>query len=67
MHMIEAIQTAIGFVAGRRAEDLDCDRMLLFALVRSIEIVGEAASRVSEKLRLDSSDIPWELIVSMRI
>jgi uncharacterized protein with HEPN domain len=40
--------------------------MLLFALVRAIEIVGEAASKVSPATRRSSSDVPWNLIVSMR-
>ncbi len=40
--------------------------MLLFALVRAIEIVGEAASKVGEATREASTDIPWPLIVSMR-
>jgi uncharacterized protein with HEPN domain len=54
------------FVAGRQADDLDTDRMLLFALVRAIEVVGEAAGKVSDELRLRAPDIPWDLIVSMR-
>ncbi len=64
--MIEAIQTAMEFVSGRKSSDLDTDRMLLFALVRAIEIVGEAASKVSEDLRRLAPEIPWALIVSMR-
>jgi uncharacterized protein with HEPN domain len=64
--MIEAIETATAFVAGRKAEDLETDRMLLFALMRVIEVIGEAASRMSEDLRLTAPDIPWNLIVSMR-
>ncbi len=43
-HMIEAAETALGFVAGRERADLDSDTMLLFALVRAIEIIGEAAA-----------------------
>jgi len=66
LHMIEAIESAVAFVSGREAEDLQTDRMLLFALVRAIEVTGEAASKVSEELRLNSPDIPWSLIVSMR-
>lgn len=66
LHMIEAIQTAVDFVTGRQAEDLDSDRMLLFALERSIEVIGEAASKVSEELRFSSPDIPWAQMVSMR-
>ncbi|HUG52749.1 MAG TPA: HepT-like ribonuclease domain-containing protein [Vicinamibacteria bacterium] len=40
--------------------------MLLFALVRAIEVVGESASKISEDLRREATTIPWGLIVSMR-
>jgi uncharacterized protein with HEPN domain len=43
-HMIEAGEHALRFAAGRNRPDLDSDHMLLFALVRAIEIVGEAAA-----------------------
>ena len=51
---------------GRARRDLDTDQMLLFALVRAIEIVGEAASKVSAATRQSAVDVPWNLIVSMR-
>lgn len=53
-------------MSGREPADLDTDRMLLFALVRAIEVIGEAASKVSEELRRQAPEIPWGLIVSMR-
>ena len=40
--------------------------MLLFALVRAIEVIGEAAGQVSKAARSEAPDIPWPLIVSMR-
>jgi uncharacterized protein with HEPN domain len=40
--------------------------MLLFAVVRAIEIVGEAASRISAETRLATPSIPWAEIVAMR-
>jgi uncharacterized protein with HEPN domain len=43
--MIEAAETACGFVSGKVRSDLDSNRMLVFAVVRAIEIVGEAGSR----------------------
>ena len=64
--MIEAAESAINFVAGRQRADLNSDQMLLFALVRAIEIVGEAANRISEVTREAAADVPWGLIVSMR-
>jgi len=66
LHMIEGMEAALGFVAGRQRTDLDSDSMLLFALVRAIEVVGEAAAKVSEEFRSKAPDIPWGLIVSMR-
>ncbi len=64
--MIEAAETALAFVGGRKRADLDLDRMLLFAVVRAIEIVGEAAAKVSEETRTSVPDIPWGGIVGMR-
>lgn len=65
-HMIEAAETACRFISGRSRADLDTDQMLVFALVRAIEIVGEAASKVSVATQQTSSDLPWRLIVGMR-
>ncbi len=65
-HMIEAAEDALRFVDGRARADLDSDRMLLFAVVRVIEIVGEAASRMSSTARADHAAIPWSAIIAMR-
>lgn len=40
--------------------------MLLFAVVRAIEVIGEAASRVSDETRAANPAIPWSAIVGMR-
>ena len=39
-------------MAGRTREDLDSDRMLFFAVVRAVEIIGEAASKISRGTRV---------------
>lgn len=65
-HMIDAAEAAAQFVAGRRRADLDTDRMLLFALVRSIEIIGEAANKTSEEMRTAAPHIPWKAIIGTR-
>ncbi len=64
--MIEAAEAAEGFISGRQRHDLDTDQMLLFALVRAIEIIGEAAAKVSSETRSAHPSIPWPAIVSMR-
>jgi uncharacterized protein with HEPN domain len=64
--MIDAAEAIVGFIAGRKRGDLDSDRMLLFALVRAIEIIGEAASKVSAESRTTTPTVPWAQITAMR-
>lgn len=56
----------MAFAAGRTRADLDQDRLLLLAPVKSIEIIGEAASQVTEATRARMPAIPWPAIVAMR-
>jgi len=65
-HMIDAAESAAQFLDGRRRRDLDSDRMLLFAVVRAIELIGEAAGRVSIETREATPEIPWGAIIAMR-
>jgi uncharacterized protein with HEPN domain len=64
--MLDASREAISFIASRSREDLGRDRMLALSLVRCIEIVGEAASRVSGETQALAPHIPWQDIVGMR-
>ena len=65
-HMAEAAESALSFLEGRARADLDDNKMLLFALVRAVEIVGEAASKVSAEARAETPDVSWNVIVGMR-
>ena len=65
-HMLEAARDALSFIADKSRADLDTSRMLALSLVKSIEIIGEAASRVSPDCQARYSDIPWPEIVAMR-
>jgi len=47
-HMRDAACAALRFVWGRTRADLDADEMLAFALVRALEIIGEAADKLSD-------------------
>lgn len=65
-HMLDSAREAIAFAHGRTRKDLDGNRMLVLALVKSIEIIGEAASKVSPEARTYLSALPWPSIVGMR-
>jgi uncharacterized protein with HEPN domain len=64
--MIEAAEAVARFLAGRKRPDIDRDEMLRFALVRAVEILGEAASKVSPETRAAAPVVPWTAIVAMR-
>jgi uncharacterized protein with HEPN domain len=65
-HMLEASREAVAFGSGKMPEDLSQDRVLTLALLKSIEIIGEAASKVGPDLRERYPGIPWMDIVGMR-
>jgi uncharacterized protein with HEPN domain len=65
-HMLDAIESALKFIDGRSRQDLDSDLLLVFALVRAIEVVGEAASKVSEDGRSNLPEVAWGKIIGMR-
>lgn len=65
-HMADAAREAISFAKGRSRADLDTDRMLVLSLVKEIEIIGEAASKVSQETRNALPDIPWVDLTGMR-
>lgn len=65
-HMLEAAQTSMQFIKGRKRKELENDRMLCFALIRALEIVGEAASQVSKSFQVKHPGIEWRAIVGMR-
>jgi uncharacterized protein with HEPN domain len=65
-HMIESAGKIVRFVEGRERIDLDEDEQLNLSLVRLLEIVGEAATRVSQATRDANPSIPWAQIIGMR-
>jgi uncharacterized protein with HEPN domain len=64
--MLDHAREAIQMAHGRRREDLDSDRQLNLALVRLLEIIGEAASRVPMPDRGRYPAIPWRDVVDLR-
>ena len=64
--MLDSAREAVGFADGRSRADLDTDRMLQHALVRCVEIAGEAASQVSSEFREQHPEVAWREAASMR-
>ncbi len=65
-HMLDAAREAMELAKGKTGEDIENNRMLNLSLVRLIEVVGEAANRVSAEGRARCPEIPWPAIIGMR-
>ena len=65
-HILDAAREAVGFTQGRGRKDLDGDRMLSLAMVRLLEIVGEAARGISGEFREAHPNVAWKKMSGMR-
>ena len=65
-HMLDHGREAVALLQGKTKAELKNNRVLHLALVRLIEIVGEAANRVSKGTQEHYPQIPWSQIVGMR-
>ena len=65
-HMLDAARKAVQFAKGRTRADLEKDEMFMFALVRLLEVLGEAAKSVSEDVRQRAPKIAWQQVTGTR-
>lgn len=65
-HMYDAVREALSFVKGKTKAELQKDRVLSLAIVKTLEIIGEAATKVTAEFREQHPEIPWLVIVATR-
>ncbi len=65
-HMRDAAKDALSFIQNKTRNTLDSDRMLTLSLIKCVEIIGEAAARISKERQAELPQIPWSKIVGMR-
>ena len=64
--MLDAAKEIMAFVQNQTRKTLDTNRMLVLSIMRSIEVIGEAASKVTKEFQDQQKEIPWTEIVAMR-
>ncbi|MCE5317741.1 MAG: DUF86 domain-containing protein [Parachlamydia sp.] len=64
--MLDAAQATSQFIKESKRQDLEKNLLLSSALIRQLEILGEAASGVTPEFRQRFSHIPWHKIIGMR-
>lgn len=65
-HMWDHAAKALALAAGKSRADFDADEVLRLALIYLVQIVGEAASQVSQETKDAHPEVPWQSIVGMR-
>lgn len=64
--MLDAALAVASFIESRTYRDYLQDRMLRGAVERHLEILGEAAGRISQPFQKDHPEIPWRQIIGLR-
>lgn len=65
-HMLDHAREAVAMSSGQTRADLDADRQFNLAMTRLMEIVGEAAARVSDETCQQHPQVPWPQVVAFR-
>ncbi len=64
--MLTYAREAVGLLGERSKEEFIADRIVQLALTRLVEIIGEAANRVTQETRNRHPQIPWRQIIDTR-
>lgn len=65
-HMVDTANKAIRFVQGLTREDFNNNELLRLSLTHLLQVIGEAARRVSLEFRAAYPQVDWKAIVGMR-
>ena len=66
LDILSSIQEIEEFVEGIDFEKFVRDRKTINAVIRSLEVMGEAAKKIPSKIRYKYPEIPWKYIAGMR-
>jgi len=63
LHSIDNVQQ---YVTGVSFDTFVADSMRYYAVMKNIEIIGEAANMLTRNFRIEHPDLPWREIIGMR-
>ena len=66
LHILDAVSSIRKFCKGKTKREFLANEMLREAVVRKLEIIGEAAKRLSKEFRSSVPSAPWTAIAGMR-
>ena len=65
-HILNSINRILDYISGKDQEAFEADLVTQDAVVRQLEVIGEATKRVSKELRSKNPDVPWSDMAGMR-
>jgi uncharacterized protein with HEPN domain len=65
-HILESIDHIIDFTKGVRFEDFEKDIILRFAIIKNMEIIGEASYMLTKEFREQHPEVPWRKVIDLR-
>ena len=65
-HMIEAVDNILEFVYGKSFEEYKSNKILKFAVIKNLEIIGEAAYLLTKDFKQQHNSVQWNDMVGMR-
>lgn len=66
LHIIEAIDNIFEFVEGKDFNSFNNDKILYFAIIKNLEIIGEASYLLTSEFREENPQVQWDAIIAMR-
>lgn len=66
LHILEAINNLFEFTNGLSFEEYKSNKILRFAVIKNLEIVGEAAYLLTKEFREEHTEVEWEAVIYMR-
>ena len=65
-HMKDMTHRAVDAIRNKKHKDFDADDILRLGLAHLVQVIGEAARKVSPEFQEEHSEIPWRQIIGMR-
>lgn len=65
-HILQSIGRILKYISGKDQDSFNEDQLTQDAVVRQLEIIGEAAKQISKGLRTKNPEVPWSEMAGMR-
>ena len=64
--IISSVNKIENYVTGLTFEEFDQNSMIIDAVVRNLEIIGEAATKIPDEIQVENTQVPWKKLKGIR-